>query len=93
MKSHNFTIFFETNENANVYSRLSVAYSNNMIILFATQYKNCNIAVPGDLALLRAFCQWKIEHQIKKCCVKGLILRNMAVRERDASCLYESGFK
>ena len=30
------------------------------------------------------FCQWKIEHQIRKCCVKGLILGNMAGRERAA---------
>ena len=42
----------------------------------------------GGLALLRAFCQWKIE-----LCVKGLILRNMAGRKRDAGRLYESGYK
>jgi len=40
--------------------------------------------VSGGLALLGAFCHWKIEHQIRKCCVKGLILRNIAGRERDA---------
>jgi len=44
--------------------------------LFATQYENDNIAfyrssgVSGGLALLQGFCQWKIEHQVKKCCVK-----------------------
>jgi len=38
--------------------------------------------VSGGLALLRVFCQWMIEHQIRKCCVKGVILRNMAGRER-----------
>ena len=48
-------------------------YSNNTIILFATQYENDNItfhwssAVSGGLALLWAFCQWKIEHQVRKC--------------------------
>ena len=48
------------------------------------QYKNYNTAfhrnsaVPGGLASLRAFCQWNIEHQVRKCCVKGLILRNVA---------------
>ena len=47
----------------------------------------------GGLALLRAFCQWKIEHQIRKCCAKGLILRNMVGRERDADRMYESGYK
>jgi len=74
-------------------SSLDYQYSNNPIILFATQYKYYNIAVSGGLALLRAFCKWKIEHQISKCCVKGFILRNMAGRERDAGCLYESGYK
>jgi len=49
--------------------------------------------VSGGLALLRAFCQWKIEHQIRKCCVKGLILRNMAGLERDAGRLYKSGYE
>jgi len=43
--------------------------------------------------LLRAFCQWKTEYQLRKCCVKGLILRNMVGRERDAGRLYESGYK
>jgi len=52
-----------------------------------------NIAVSGSFALLRAFCQWKVEHQIRKYCVKGLILRNMAGREKDAGCLHESGYK
>jgi len=94
VKCHNFTIYFETNENAKLQtSSLDYQYSNNTIILFAAQYKNYNIAVSGSLALLRAFCQWKIEHQIRKCCVKGLMLRNMAGRERDAGCLYESGYK
>jgi len=74
-------------------SSLDYQYSNNTIILFATQYKYYNIVVSGGLALLRAFCKWKTEHQIKKCCVKGLILRNMAGRESDAGCLYESGYK
>ena len=41
----------------------------------------------GGLAL-RAFCQWKIEHQVRECCVKGLILRNMSgVREMQAVCI------
>jgi len=74
-------------------SSLDYQYTNNTIILFATQYKNYNIAVSGGLALLGACCQWKIEHQIRKCCVKRLILRNMAGRERDAGRLYESGYK
>jgi len=80
-------------------SSLDYQYSNNTIILFVSQYNNCNIAfhrssaVSGGLALLRAFCHWKFEHQIRKCCVKGLILRNMAGRERDAGRLYESGYK
>jgi len=44
---------------------------NNTIILFATQYKIDNTAfhrrsaVSGSLALLRTFCQWKIEHQVR----------------------------
>jgi len=74
-------------------SNLDYQYSNNTIIFFATQYKYYNIAVSGGLALLRAYCRWKTEHQIKKCCVKGLILRNMAGRESDADCLYENGYK
>ena len=49
--------------------------------------------MPGDLVLLQAFCQWKVEHQIRKCCVKGLTMRNMAGRERYARRLYESGCK
>ena len=78
---------------------LDYQYSNNLIILFVPQYKNYHIAfhrssaVPGSLALLRAFCQWKTEHQIKKCCVKGLILRNMAGCGRDAGCLHQSAYK
>jgi len=69
-------------------------YSNNRIILFFTQHKNGNSAfhrssqVSGGLALLGAFCQWKVEHQVRKCCLKGLMLRNMAGRERDAGRLY-----
>jgi len=43
--------------------------------------------------LVRAFRQRKIEHQVRKCSVKGLIVRNMAGRERDAGRLYESGYK
>ena len=74
-------------------SSLDYQYRNNTIILFAAQYKNYNFVVSGGLALLRAFCQWKIEHQIRKCCVKGLIMRNMAGRESDAGCRYESGYK
>jgi len=72
---------------------------SNKIILFATQYKNDhtafyrNCVVSGRLALWRAVCQWKIEHQVRKCDVKGLLLRNMAGRERDAGRLYESGYK
>jgi len=68
-------------------------HSNNTKILFATQYKNQNIsfcwssAVSSGPAFLRAFCQWKIEHQIRKRCVKGLILWNMAGHERDADRL------
>ena len=47
----------------------------------------------GGLALVWAFCRWKVEHQVRNCCVKGLIPRNMAGRERDAGRLYESGYK
>jgi len=47
----------------------------------------------GGLAMLRDFCHQKIEHQVRKCSVKGLILRNMAGRERGAGCLYSSGYK
>jgi len=70
--------------------------SNSTTILFAAQYKNDNTAfhrrsaVSGGLALLRAFCQWKIEHQVRKCCVKGLILRIgtwLDAREMQAVCL------
>jgi len=46
----------------------------------------------ASLALFRTFCPWKIEHQLRKCCVKGLILKNMAGRERDACRLYECGY-
>jgi len=66
--------------------------------LFATQYENDNTAfhrssaVSGCLALLRTFCQWKIEHQVRKYCVKGLILRNMVRREADACRVNESGY-
>jgi len=75
---------------------------NNTIILFATQFKNgiaafhWSSALSGGLRLLRAFCQWwKIENQVRKCrlCVKGLILRNMAGREKDAGRLYESSYR
>jgi len=52
-----------------------------------------SFAVSGGLALLRAFCQGKIEHQVRNCCVKGLVLRNMAGREGDAGHLHESGYK
>jgi len=38
-------------------SSLDYQYSKNTIILFATQYKNYNMAVSGGLALFRAFCQ------------------------------------
>ena len=47
----------------------------------------------GGLVLLRAFSQWNIEHQVRKCCGKGLILRNTAGRETDAGRLYESGYR
>jgi len=62
-------------------------YSSNTIILFATQCKNDNTAfhrtsaVSGSLALLRAFCQWKIEHQVRSC-VKGMIEVHGWARER-----------
>jgi len=37
---------------------------------------------------------WKIVHQVRSAgCVKGVILRNMAGREKDAGRLYESGYK
>jgi len=39
------------------------------------------------LALLRAFCQWKIAG------VKGLILSNMARRGRDVGRLYRGGYE
>jgi len=42
-------------------------------------------------ALLRAFCQWKVE-QVRKRCVKGLILSNMAGRESDTARLHDSGY-
>ena len=50
---------------------LSVQLQCNNI--FAMQHKNDNTAfhrrstVSGGLALLRGFCQWKIEHQVGKC--------------------------
>jgi len=62
------------------------------------QYKNDNTAfhrssaVSGGRALLRTFCQWKIEHQPRKCCVKGWILRNMVGRETGSDRLNESGY-
>jgi len=68
-------------------------------MLFVTQYKNDNTAfhrssaVSDCLALLRAIRQWKIERQVRRCCVKGLILRNMARRERYPGRLFESGYK
>ena len=38
--------------------------------------------------------EWKIVHQVRSAdCVNGLILRNMAGREKDAGRLYESGYK
>ena len=70
-----------------------------MIILFVTRYKNGitafhrSSAVSGALVLLRAFCQCKIQHQERKCCVKGLTLKKMGGRERDPGRLYESGCK
>jgi len=72
-------------------------YSKNTIILFATQYKDDNTAIhrisaaSGSLELLRAFCQWKVEYHVRKCCVKGFLLRDMAGREKDAG--HESGYK
>jgi len=69
------------------------------MILFPTRVKYDNIAfhqssaVSGGLTLLRAFCQWKIEHHVRKSCVKELTLRNMAGRHRDAGRLYENGCK
>jgi len=89
---HNFTIYFQTSETMLTSRLLSVAYGNNTI-LFATQYKNDtsafhrSSAMPGGPASLRAFCRWNFEHQVRKCCRKGLILRNMAGRERDAGRL------
>ena len=75
-----------------------------MIVLFATQYENLfatqkntafnrSSVVSSGLALLRAFCQYKIEYQVRKFFVKGLIRKNVAGRERDAGRLYESGYK
>jgi len=32
------------------------------------------IAVLQRLAVLRAFCQWKTNHQVRRRCVKGLML-------------------
>jgi len=32
-------------------------------------------AMSGGLALLRAVSQWKIEHEVRKCCVKNMALR------------------
>jgi len=54
------------------------------------------VAVSGGLTLLQAICQRKIEYQVRKCCVKGLILRFMAGRESGVCHLYnlhESGYK
>ena len=65
--------------------------SNNTRILFATQYENDNAAfhrsstVSNGLASGRTFCQWKIKHQLRKYCVKGMILRKMVGREKDAA--------
>jgi len=65
------------------------------------QYKDDKTAfhrsssLSGDLALLRAFCQWMSGrlYIIRADCVQGLILKNMAGREKDAGCLYKSGYK
>ena len=57
-------------------SRLLLVACSNNTILFAAQYKNDNTAfhrrsaVTAGLALLRAFCQWTIEHQVRKCSLK-----------------------
>ena len=57
--------------------------SDKMIILFSTQYNIKNAAfrrrsaVSSRLGLLWAFCQFKNEHQARKCCVKVLIQGNM----------------
>jgi len=42
------------------------------------------------LAILRAFCQWKIEHKVRKCFVKCFILRTgtwLDAREMQAICM------
>jgi len=48
--------------------------------------------VAGGLALVRAFCQWCIEHTVRKCRVKSLVRRNMDGRERDADRVYVNGY-
>jgi len=74
-------------------SRDSYQYGKNTKLFFATQCKKDNAAfhgscaMSGGRALQRAICQWKIEHQLIMCCVKGFTLRNMAGRERDAGHL------
>jgi len=71
----------------------SYQFSNNTIILFATQYKNDNTAFIDFLhclAILRAFCQWKIEQKVRKCFVKCFILRIgtwLDAREIHAICM------
>jgi len=73
--------------------------SDKTIILFSTQNNNKNTAlhrrsaVSSRLGLLWAFCQFKNEHQSRRCCLKVLILGNMVVRKKGAGPLYESGYK
>ena len=67
--------------------------SNNTIILFATQYKNYNIAfhrssaVSGALALLQAFCQWTIAHQISAVSKVWYWGTWLGAREMQAVCM------
>ena len=46
----------------------------------------------GGLALVCAFCQWKIEHKESEC-GGGLIPRHMAGHERDGGRFHESIYK
>jgi len=49
--------------------------------------------VSGGLALLRAFYQLKIEHQVGKCRLCERLDTEVAGREKDAGGLYESSYR
>jgi len=68
-------------------------YSNNTIILFATQHMDDNTAfhrsstVSGGLALLRAFFQWNIEHQVSAVWKARFWGTWLCARETQAVCM------